>query len=221
MPRVEAWECPHTKTLFPIHQEKEYRAHLAQLARERKRIAKEERIAAEWNDFMSNSRNTLRTPSEVAQWIKENFELFYNKYKTYRSDKLTKDWKLLSVEMDGLFNEHTSNSHSAPQGKKTNWSRKNDLPKDYEAITGRFEMIYDGDFGGFASSIFDKVHIYSNGGGGGSGKYAFRFVMWLDDWPGLKATVEEQRKAYLEEKVVKTLQGKRMPAFNVKNVKWD
>lgn len=62
-----------------------------------------------------------------------------------------------------------SNSHSAPEGKATNWSRKDNEPKSYPGWYGRVWVRYASPYRGFISHVMPDTltHI----GAGGCGHY--------------------------------------------------
>lgn len=198
MPRVEAWECPHTGTLFAIADTNKYRSHLARLAKERKAQAKRDAYLASFDVMFEQAKQTCRTPDDIAKWLKDNFEAIYERHKSHSTDKLSADFEIQSVNMAGRYRESCSNSHSAPRGKKQNWGGTrlehdgSPVPRGYPGLTGNFAMRYKGELDGFLSSVLTSVGIATGSGGGEPGYSHYTLILWLDDWPALKQYVEEQ-----------------------------
>ena len=72
MPLVEAWQCPHTGTLFAKADRHRYQAHLRRLGTARRRERARQRVLAEREQYLANTLWNLSTISEIEQWFLNN-----------------------------------------------------------------------------------------------------------------------------------------------------
>lgn len=203
MPIVQAWECPQTKKLFK--EKSEYIKHLKAKARnnlddlyERKRLATKE-------EFFENMRKTCASFKEVEDFVKANWKHFYmngvdqDQYAPpHRRNKKISIPKLERFELIMQPSlEYCSNTHGAPMGKKTNWTRREPgVPTGYSGYRGHFIMETSSALPFFPSKAFEGIGFCSNGNGSaysdekttrdskGCCRSSYRsfITMWLDDW---------------------------------------
>lgn len=198
MPQIIAWKCPHTGEVFEI--KSRYKAHLARLARERKKqraIAEENaRIRSIWQEIQETEMDI----SGLREFILNNQQLFWEDAK--RSDWANWRWrKRQSIPSDIEFtqfelfwNEHVSNTHSCPHNGVTNFTGKNDKPKSYPGWRGRIAWKVTDPDSSVGSSFFSgkNCRIHTGGGGGGSMYYSYEITIFAADWPGLAKYREKQ-----------------------------
>jgi hypothetical protein len=218
MPKVQAWECPHTGKLFRLVDEKKYRTHLNRLSKQRseERAIREERNA--FSQWFEESTAELNTPTKIGNWANDNFRRIF---KHCNRGRINKGAKLNGILLNGKYNPMCSNSHSSPKGKKSNWSgRDPDTPRGYPGVKGRIK-IYNSTCPFSSDSFFNEtrtlesIGIHTGTGGGGGEASVYDVTLWLDDWPGLKAEVMRQSVAWEEESVIKRLRGERVSSFQV------
>lgn len=98
-------------------------------------------------------------------------------------------------------NEHCSNSHSAPFGKKTNWGNYNrdpKIPTGYLGLVGNLSIIIEGGYSGDICKSFNdiryKYRIHTGTGGARSYGLGWNVTLWADDFPVIK----QKLKKYFE-----------------------
>jgi hypothetical protein len=209
MPKVQAWQCKHTGELFPIEKEKEYKRHTNRAYRSISAQKKEARERAEFQEWVDTEKAKCKTPGQVAEFLRINFD----RLNTYSYHRAGKKPVVASITITGDYRNSVSNSHSCPHNGVTNWGSKADKPKGYPGIYGRInvEVSNGNNYTGFLSDYFTPVRVFTGSGGGGN----YEVTLWLDDWPGLKETVEKQIAEYNEQHVVNILAGKKSPIFRV------
>jgi len=151
MPRVTVWECPHTKELF--RDEKPYRAHLAQLSRERVAARQYKVLTKDIRMALAKVRNCKSIQDICDYIVKHQREFIINgMLGEYESDRvvtaLQKGYKIEIPEIDSLlinttYSKSISNSHAAPRDGETNWGGdKKNVPRGYPGFGGRIEISF-------------------------------------------------------------------------------
>jgi hypothetical protein len=210
MPKVQAWQCKHTGKLFPIEQEKEYKRHTGRAYRTIAAQKKEARERAEFNEWLATEKLKCKTLDQVAEFLTKNFNRLNTYNYGYRNGKKP---IIVSIKITGEYRDRVSNTHSCPRNGVTNWGSKADKPKGYPGIYGRIEIKVQNkdNYSGFLSDYLGPADVHTGSGGHGD----YDVTLWLDDWPGLKETVEKQIAEYNEQHVVNILAGKKSPIFKV------
>lgn len=208
MPKVQAWQCKHTGKLFPLANENEYKKHTARAYRNIVAIRKMEKKKAEFQEWLETEKAKCRSPKQVAQFLTDNFHrLAANKPGWAYTGKKP---LIATIELTVNYREECSNSHSCPHNGVTNWHRHDDKPKSYPGLYGRINVDVKGSYPGFLTDYLSTASVWT--GSGGSGKYDV--TLFLDDWPSLKAVVEEQKREYNAQHVINVLAGKKSPIFH-------
>ena len=116
MPLVEAWQCPHTGTLFAKDDRHQYQAHLRRLGTERRR----QRVLAERDQLLTNTLWNLSTIVEIEQWFLNN-GAWLSTVAFGRDYPSAKPVRFTRFSLDVGWRSHVYNTHSAPRGEPTNW----------------------------------------------------------------------------------------------------
>ncbi len=219
--QAKAYVCPWTNELFAT--KRSYVGHLKKLRTERmhrraKYLRLQRKLQELWNqpDFKS-----------VVKHIHDNPELFWElgKRSGWASDN--KKWDSIRDEftitikyLDVAYSDNISNSHSCPHNGKTNWGGREvgkdgvPVPRGYPGFGGRITYKLSHDTRGFGSDVTKGTRIHTGtGGGGGDLTYSYDVKFFLDDWPGLKKHVEDERKLHEKNQMIKTLSRKRTEPF--------
>jgi hypothetical protein len=218
---AKAYICPWTGELYAT--KRSYVGHLKKLREQRmhKRariIRRQRKLEDMWNqpDFES-----------IIKWIHINPEVFWENAKRNgwhsdapRWDKIRDSFSVTIKHLSVTYSESVSNSHNRPHNGVTNWGGRETLkdgtpaPRGYPGFSGRIEFQTSHEPFSFASNIMEGTRIHTgSGGGGGNNTYRYDVKFFLDDWPGLKKTVEEELVAYEKKKLMDTLSRKRTEPY--------
>lgn len=203
MPKVISWQCPRTKRLFALDQVAEYRIHLKRIAKDNrtnKKIKNEEPILA---IDLAHAKRTVRTLKELAAFIMLHWvacdRQVYNK--NWHASLKIHDVVLSCIEYTPLVVFYSRLS-----------TRGNDYAKD-GIITGKIKVSHNYAQIDFFKFTLEKMQIYTDNVGYSMGT----FEISLNDWPGIKESVEQQFDAYEKINIVRKLQGKRVSKFKYRN----
>lgn len=225
MPKVEAWECPHTNKLFALSDEKRYRQHLRALSYERKKQAKEKKDSDSYIRWCLKSRAEVTDLAGIIQYAKDGFRRTFHYYGgTFHGDRLRKEFEIIALNFSPLrYDDLISNSHSAPLDGKQNWCGNRDkdgYPRGYPGWQGNIEIISTCDSPSFSmSDTLTKMGICTGSGGGrgatseGHNKQAYDVKIWLQDWPGIVAKIAKEKELHTEAHVIAKLKGKPIQKF--------
>lgn len=179
--QVTAWVCRFTGKTFLDREE--FREHLLRQRKQMTYSRCHQRIVREARAHASQ----ISSIDELQSWlISGEFALAMARL---RDPKATIN--LSSVTISNYHTGDVSNSHSAPFGKPTNWSRKRDLPTSYPGISCRFSFQgrIKADFPCSSWSMTDslrEIGIHTGtGGGGGNDTYSYDCTIWADAFPKL------------------------------------
>lgn len=210
MPKVTAWQCPHTGDLFAT--EKAYRSHLAKLARARRERKKIEQIRANREALAAEFRAGLHRVADIGEYVLKNQRLLWDlaRRSQFSWRDVPSDWYPVveNILFDLRYSESVSNTHSCPLNGVKNWGgRTEDAPRGYPGYTGSVawwtridgKKMVDRNM---ASDLFrDRLVCINTGTGGGSlddfglVKYRYDVKIFLADWPGLAKELFVQKLA--------------------------
>jgi hypothetical protein len=215
VPKVTAWQCPHTDKLFAS--KSLYQRHLARLARDRREQRKLQKIAEERVEKATAFRAGLQRIADIEKYVLANEKLLWNLARTsnasfgnYNWKKMPTDWhpKIQRICFDLRYSSMVSNTHACPLNGVTNWGgRQAKLPRGYPGYMGSVVWWCRLDRKDVdtcvAGDLFDErlSGIYTGTGGGGSldklglVKYRYGVEIFLDDWPGLAKEVFAKKLA--------------------------
>ena len=188
MGQILVWECEDTQQLF--REEKEYRAHRRAIAREKTKQRKAE-IQKEADRKELEALYRCKSLVEIQQFIMDNQVLILRQ--TDRRWSGNGKPNLVNIEFHGIRFGDQSCSHSAPLGKRTNWSGHHDAPRRFPGWAGTITLHYSK-----ASDLTDALKTVGictgSGGGGGTWdkvtyprgvKLKYEVKLWLYDFPEL------------------------------------
>jgi hypothetical protein len=218
MPKVQAWQCPHSKKLFPLEDEKKYRAHVNKQYRIKKQRELLQRKRDQFYDWFATETEELSTPYEIIKWVEKNLDYFLDlegRRDRWHQTKFPKDFQTI-LDLNNLrYSDSCSNSHSCPRSGKTNWcGRESDkgVPRGYPGFTGNIYLLSNKKDYYIDTDLLKRIGICTGSGSGGQrGNYTV--TIWLDDWPGLKRNVEAQRKEWEDNEIINRLKGTPQPKF--------
>jgi len=185
MPLVEAWQCPHTGTLFAKADRNQYLAHLRRLGTVRRRERARQRALAERDQYLANTLWNLSTIVEIEQWFLNN-GAWLSSVAFGRDYPSAKPVRFTRFSLDVGWRSHVSNTHSAPRGEPTNWGGDPGKPTGYPGYSGTVRFDLDGETPGFTSDLFRPTGLYTGTGSGGRTGCQYQAILWDADWPGLK-----------------------------------
>lgn len=188
MPKVEAWQCPHTKRLFATYDE--YVRHMRAYTRKR-REAQQKKAVRKYVDERLAEMRKLASFNDIAQWIEENSSLFFLRvYPNDKSKKLPK-FRISNVCFDVFWSKQVSNTHHAPIGKPTNWFRDPNLPLGYSGWTGKITFNMVDPLNNWASDYFNGTGI-NLGSGSGREDAQYEVHVYAADFPNM-AVMEKMK----------------------------
>jgi hypothetical protein len=112
------------------------------------------------------------------------------------SEYLTKNTEIECVaSFDVNPDKLCRNFHSAPKGKRVNFSRENSMPTGYMGLFGRFSIHIKGGYNGKVYDCFNayrnKYNICTGTGGARPHGLEWSVTIWADDYPNIKKQLEE------------------------------
>lgn len=191
MPQIVAWKCPQTGKVFEI--KSAYKAHLAQLAKERRKQRNIEAENAKIRSIWQEIQEIEMSIDQFSKFIFANQTLFWEEAK--RSDWTSWRWKgrntfptlIEFTEFKLFWNEHVSNTHSCPHNGVMNFRGLDGIPKGYPGWKGRIGWKVNDIESPVGSSLFSgkNCRIHTGSGGGGSNYFTYEVIIYAADWPGL------------------------------------
>jgi len=213
----KAFQCPWTDELFGT--KRGYITHLTKLRETRMhKRAKQNIRDKKFADFYNQP-----SLEAVVNWVNTNPEFFFDN--AYRSAwahdrervlKARDEFWVKITYLDLTYSESVSNSHSAPRGKGTNWGgRETDngksRPRGYPGFGGNIEFQMSHDIG-FGSDLFRGTGIHTGTGSGVSdNRYGFDVKFFLDDFPGIANSIEQEWIRYDKENLLNMIKNEHKP----------
>jgi len=185
MKEIKSWQCSLCLSIFTIKSgAAKCEKNCAKMDKER---AAEEYRRDNLKTIADEIRLNLTNPSDIGKLIEQYVKQYLNR--TLKITNMTFRFGMLSI------------THSAPIGKKTNWSCDRDRPTGYFGWSGQISgttTLYKASVGdGFSeiSGLTDVLKMNSNfyirglhtGSGHGGDTFSYDYKMFLDDFPKLKA----------------------------------
>jgi len=208
MPKVLAYQCPHTKLLFALEDKKKYDAHLRRLRKERYLQRKEDQIRHDFNSWFEESIANIDSVSKLEEWllngaIQRTLDYTTSKHEWNRTEY--KKFKITNVSVSLVrFSDSESNSHCSPRGEVTNFLRKKELPTGFPGFSGNIFVKHEGDYPSFVlSGALTKLGICT--GSGGNNRWTI--TLFLKDWPGLEQRISLLDRELNEINVINRLKG--------------
>ena len=160
-----------------------------------------------WAD---NFWNRVKSSEQLKFAILHHRDVFaQNGVKNYSaSQKNLKPTPVVSFEVFNLkWSDNVSNSHYAPVSGVTNFSQKDNLPKNYSGWIGRFDYVVQSNKNQLSSypgssEMWRNTRIHSGTGGGGGHKnqeenflqsFGYGFRLFASDWPAMAREYEKAR----------------------------
>lgn len=203
MPKVTVWVHPKREDYFTT--KRKYKAALKREAKDNLAQRKRLKYVNGVKEFCGYIR-TLETAQEICDFIMDNQRMFMINAvmnssfdrgikQALRDGKDVKFSPIERVALTASFNEHLSNSHSAPIGQRQNFGRKEGEPTGYPGFGGRWEVDFehtdifvDGKRTNvsayYGSDIVTRLGI-NTGSGGGADRAKFGVSVFTDDFPFL------------------------------------
>lgn len=199
---VNIYISPHTGKIYKSRSR--YRAHLIEILQMKRRLRRYNAIVAELKAQPTVEDITKFFHTHQLLSIPDSF-IRNNTLHNHINPNFT-----MQIELTNLrYSDNCSNTHRAPHGKPTNWSRDPSLPTGYPGYIGRIhikipncEAPLTGD--GIkacrkssayfdskpASAVLSRLGFRTGSGGGGgvvNGMYnlSYECTIFLDDWDGL------------------------------------
>lgn len=222
---ASAYQCPWTNDLFAT--KRGYVNHLDDLRKTRMhRRARQKIQDRKFEDFCNQPSLDC-----IVNWIETNPEFLFdnairlawasNKEKLL--EKRNDFWAKITY-LDVSYSNSVSNSHDAPRGKKTNWGGRETskdgkpLPRGYPGFVGKIEYQMSHDIG-WGSDLFKGLGINTGTGGGITEcRYGFEVRIFLDDFPGLARSIENDRLQYEKDQLIEMIKNEykpfKVPSYN-------
>lgn len=206
---VTAYKSDHDGKLF--ENKTDYVKHLRKLARQRLEQRAVLRMM-QAKKGINAGLSKVTSIDELEEFIAANWAWFYvnGRQHSFRGNEQEGAHQLVSVKVDrAVYSNEVSNSHSAPVGGVTNFSRVTHLPMGYPGWVGDIHFTvqtnqykYRGKHyyhQGFGSDYFAGTIINLGGGGSrgsdsetGQSKYTYQVRLYASDFPAL---VEARQRA--------------------------
>lgn len=215
--KVTVNKCPDTGKLF--EDDKEYKTHRDKMRREKLAAAKDKKVKDTFFHWLAEEKKLITSVDMIPAWFLKNQRIimdafnvgcrgtghngFWVKFKD--TDEFTK-FKITGV----YYSRSVSNSHSCPRNGVTNWGgQRVGAPNGYPGWSVRvagslFRLPKDGSEYPYGDAL-NLIGIHTGTGGGGNESWGYDAKIFLDDWSGLKAQVDEME----QNDMVKILKGVR------------
>lgn len=177
--KIQVRKCGFTRKLF--ESDTDYVRHLKSLRQDQKRAREIARRQATWNQLLCHAQHTCDSFESLATWIGHIQHQLQMRVNPTRMGKL-RGIKLGFEFKHMRFQELHSNSHSAPRGGITNWSRNRNNPMGYPAWTGTIEITGWDKYSGFWSDLLRPIQVHTGTGSCGT----YEVTVWDSDWPGIR-----------------------------------
>ena len=229
MPKITVRKCPFTKKLYETRSG--YRRHLLKLRKERNAERSIWLTQREARNKALAALGKVTTISELKKVVMEQYTNMMVASWGTDTKKIIVARKIRMVDFDLTklrYEERASNTHACPRSGVTNWGcTDEDGPRGYPGFTGRINYAlvvpkgFDGWFADFSDTLKQfGVHTGSGGAGNigpkGSDMYSYDVRVFVDDFSGLDAHVDECLEAYKKIVFTKKLKNERIgdPVFD-------
>lgn len=203
MSQILVWHCDNSGKLFTT--KTAYIKHLKKLARQRREEKRQQKFNAQRNAFLDRISQEVTGINELIDFIKINWNWFYQNGRQSAYYKLGKEHELVDIKINVKWNDCVRNSHSCPRNGVRNWSGNetfsNGLPKPngYPGWVGFLEFTVRPElkkYDGYGSDYFKDTIINTGSGGGGSlvngvRKYNYDVRLFADDFPAMALRREQ------------------------------
>jgi hypothetical protein len=213
--KVQVRKCRFTGKIFEEKDLKKYAIHLKKLRVELAEKRRVERTKKTFKAWLNKEKKNIHRPDDIPAWFLKNQKTImdganagfgnspFDSDKFFSSDEFTK-FVFTSIR----YNKNASNSHVHPDNGVGNWYGKDpSKPSGYKGWTGHVEGTLKRSKANSSSypygAALNAVGIKTGSGGGGNENWGYGITLFLDDWPGLKAAVDEMEK----DEIVSKLKG--------------
>lgn len=201
--RVQVRKCRITGKIFEEKNLNKYAIHLRELRMHRAEERKLSKVRATFDDWLNCEKKKILTPEDITEWFLANQRAIMDavnagastrREKFYSTDEFTK-FSLKTIK----FSKLVSNTHVCPDGGVENWGRQDlNKPFGYPGWTANVEGSLRRDKKNMSSypygAALNVIGLKTGSGGGGNENWGYGISIFLADWPGLKATVDEMEK---------------------------
>lgn len=223
MPKMLVRKCPFTKKIFETRSG--YRKHLLKLRKARNAVRNVRLDRQLAREVIMTALNKVRTLAELVAVVPEQYTnmMIADYGSNVGKIDMAKQIRMVHFELGTMrYSDQTSNTHACPRGGETNWGgRKPDVPRGYPGFSGniKFALMVPKDFDGWFSDfnrVLGRYGIHTGTGGGrgkspeGAQQYYYDVKVFLDDFAGLKAHIDEVHEKYKFEIFHKKLKGERI-----------
>ena len=204
MSNIVAWKCDVDGKIFE-HKAK-YVSHLRKLARERLVTRAIDKVNAGRDAFQIRMGNTVTSIDELEQFIRDNWEWFFNNGVANHNRSAATKHKLIDLVISVAWSNNVSNSHRCPRGGVVNWSQRSAVPgtpTGYPGWSGHIKYKIDAGhsthkkprpYSGFGSEYFTGTIINTGGGGSGDGiSYDYGIELFASDFPAMLQARERRQ----------------------------
>lgn len=171
------------------------------------------------------------TMDKVVNWIHINPEFFFDNalsrawQQNRQQDQVNKmraDYWIKIFNIDVNYSESVSNSHSCPKNGVSNWGGRELFddgtphPKGYPGFRGKiiFQLSHDL---GWSSDVLKNTGLHTGSGGVGSNlMHHYEFNLFLDDFPVIKAAIEEEKIQFDKGHLLTVIKNQTVPSFSKK-----
>lgn len=209
MPKILCRKCPFTKKIFETRSG--YRRHLLKLRKERnaERVIWITRRDARIEALEAFSKVTTISELKKAVMAQYTNMMIASWGTDTKKIAIAKKIRMVGFDLTRLrYAEQTSNTHSCPRSGVTNWGCKDkDGPRGYPGFAGRINYAlrvpknFNGWFADFSRTLGQfGVHTGTGGSGSigpkGSDMYSYDVKVFIDDFSGIDAHVDEVLEVY-------------------------
>lgn len=213
--RVQVRKCRFTGKIFEEKDLKKYAAHLKKLRVELAEARKIERTKKTFKAWLTKEKKKIKHPDEIPAWFLKNQRTIMDGAnagfgdRPFKSDKFFSTDEFTKFVFTGIrYNKNASNSHVHPDNGVGNWCGKDSgKPTGYKGWEGHADGTlkrnknHSGSYP--YSAGLNAVGIKTGSGGGGNENWGYGITIFLDDWPGLKAAVDEME----QQEIINRLKG--------------
>jgi len=211
--RVQVRKCRFTGKIFEEKDLKKYATHLRNLRAQRTEQFKLDKVKATFKVWLRKEKKNITDVNDIPAWFLKNQQMIMDACNAtkfseefYRKDKFVKGDKFVKLEWSSVrYKKNASNSHVCPDKGTKNWCAKNpDLPTGYKGWEGHLNGSLSRPKNAYSypySEALNIVGIKTASGGGGNESFGYGFTVFLDDWPGLKHTVDLMEQDEIVEKL--------------------
>lgn len=208
-------KCRFTGEIFEEKDRKKYIAHLKKLRVALAEERKIERTKKTFKQWLAKEKKKILRPEDIPEWFLKNQRTIMDGANAGFGDRPFKNDRFFITDEFTKFvftslrySNEASNSHVHPDKGVGNWCGEDpNKPTGYKGWTGHVDGVlkrmpqHDSSYP--YSGALNAVGIKTDSGGGGNKNWGYGFTIFLDDWPGLKHTVDEME----QQQVVNKLKG--------------